>query len=186
LAIDPAPRSRFWPLRYLLSAWRTQLGWTSFAVALSATWGGLWLIGLGFEKAQPVETVVDNVAVLYAPKGTAQRTLRVEITAPPRGNCVRFSQQFLHQVAPGTSTFYPLGSSISSDGFNTGISPTVDVQTPAAKRLDFVLMLSIPASIPDGHYQYVFRSLYTCLWLGGLVQRRILFEAPPVSLRVGP
>jgi hypothetical protein len=186
LATDPASRPHFWALRCVLSAWRTQLGWISFAVALSATWGGLWLIGFGFEKAQPVETVVDNVAVLYAPRGTAQRTLRVEITAPPRGNCVRFSLQFLHHDGPGASTFYPLGSSISGDGFNTGIGPAVDAHTPAAKPLDFVLMLSIPASIPDGQYQYVFRSLYTCLWLGGLVQRRILFEAPPVSLRVGP
>jgi hypothetical protein len=186
LATDPAPHSRFWPLRCVLSAWRTQLGWISFATALSVTWGGLWLIGLGFEKAQPVETAVDNVAVLDAPKGTTQRTLRVEITAPPSGNCIRFSQQFLHQDGPGTSTFYPLGSSMSGDGFGTRNGATVDVRTPAAKRLDFVLMLAIPASIPDGRYQYVFRSVYTCLWLGGLIQRRILFEAPPVSLRVGP
>jgi hypothetical protein len=186
LATDPAPHARFWPLSYLLSAWRTQLGWISFATALSVTWGGLWLIGLGFEKAQPVETVVGNVAVLSAPKGTTQRTLRVEITAPPRGNCIRFSQRFLHQDGPGTSTFYPLGSSISGGGFKPGDGSAVDAQTPTAKQLDFVLMLSIPASIPDGRYQYVFRSVYTCLWLGGLVQRRILFEAPPVSIRVGP
>jgi hypothetical protein len=66
-----------------------------------------------------------------------------------------------------------------------------DEATPAAlpqraKSQDFVQMLAIPASIPDGQYEYVFRSVYTCLWLGGLIQRRIRYEAPPIPVRVGP
>ena len=185
MAINSARRSRFGLLRCLLSAWRTQLGLTSFAIALSVTWGGLWLAGWGLEKSQPVETVISSVSVLQAPSGSTERTLRVDVTAPPAGNCMRFSQHLLRQTEAGVLTSYPLGSSMSGNGFDTGSDAAFGVQPPPPPNAqEFVLMLSIPASVPNGKYEYIFRSIYTCLWLGGFVQRRIFFEAPPVPFQV--
>jgi hypothetical protein len=140
---------------------------------------------LSLEKAQPVETVISHVEVLEPPKGATGRSLRVAITAPPPGKCIRISSQFLHWVGPGTPTFYALGATMNGAGFGGRDGTGFAMQTDSRKPLDFVMILALPANIPDGEYHYVYRSLYTCLWLGGLVQRRILYEAPPMPVRVG-
>ena len=70
-------------------------------------------------------------------------------------------------------------------GFGSRNGAGFGMQPNSTKPLDFVMILALPANIPDGEYRYVYRSLYTCLWLGGLVQRRILYEAPPIPVRVG-
>jgi len=168
-----------------MSAWQAKHGFVSFAIVLSFTWGCLWLAGLSLEKAQPVETVISHVEVLEPPKGATGRSLRVAITAPPPGQCIRISSQFLHWVGPGTPTFYALGATMNGAGFGGRDGTGFAMQTDSRKPLDFVMILALPANIPDGEYHYVYRSLYTCLWLGGLVQRRILYEAPPMPVRVG-
>jgi hypothetical protein len=183
---DPAPRPRFWPRTYVISVRRLHLGLFSYSIALGLTCGTLWLAGLSFDKTQPVRTRIVDTAVLDAPDNTTEKTLRVELTAPPAGNCVKLSEHLLRQVGPGPQTFYPLGSSMSGDGFRTPDDATPAAPPRRVKSQDFVQMLAIPASIPDGQYEYVFRSVYTCLWLGGLIQRRIPYEAPPIRIRVGP
>jgi hypothetical protein len=170
----------------VLSASNKHLGWMSFALVLAITWGGLWMLGWGLEKSQPVQTVVGNVVVLDAPAGTKERTLRVEFNAPPPGNCVKLSQHLLHRIGPGTAILYPLGSSMSGEGFRSPTGEMMQVLPLRVVPQDYVQMLSIPASIPDGRYEYVYRSMYTCLWLGGLVVRRIMYEAPPIPVRIGP
>lgn len=186
--LDPNPphRSGFWPLKYLRSAWRTHLGWISFTLMLTFTWGGLWVVGWALGNAQPVHVVVNNVAVLDALNGMAGRTLRIEITVPPAGNCFRLSNHFLFADAAGAPTFYALGSAMNGGGFGARNGAGFGMHEPPGKPLDFVMIFSIPPSIPMGQYQYVYRSLHTCLWMGGLVQRRILYKAPPIPVRIGP
>lgn len=186
MANDPAPRSRFWPLTYVMSVRRLHLGLFSYSIALGLTCGTLWLTGLNFDKTQPVQTRIVDAAVLDASDSTTEKTLRVELTAPPAGNCVKLSEHLLRQVGPGPQTFYPLGSSMSGAGFRAPDEVAPAALPQRVKSQDFVQMLAIPASIPDGQYEYVFRSVYTCLWLGGLIQRRIEYEAPRIPVRVGP
>jgi hypothetical protein len=186
LAVDPVPTSRFWPLTYLRHAWSTQLGLLSFSIVLALTWGGLWLAGWGLGQAQPVEVVIKSVEVLTPPDGTTDRTLRVEITAPAPGSCLRLSYQFLHQDGPGEEAFYALGTTMNGDGFRDRHGAGFGMEAPSGKPLDFALMLPLSSAIPAGQYHYVYRSVYTCLWLGGIVQRRLMFEAPAVPLHLGP
>ena len=186
LTTDAADRSRFWLLRCLLAAWRTRLGWISCALVLAFTWGGLWLAGWSLGRAQPVEVAVNSVKVLDGLDGMAGRTLRVAITVPPPGNCFRLSNHFLFSEGTRQPTFYALGSAMNGGGFRLRNGAGFGMPEPPGKPMDFVMMFSIPPSIPAGQYQYVYRSLHTCLWLGGLVQRRILYEAPPILVRVGP
>ena len=35
-------------------------------------------------------------------------------------------------------------------------------------------------------YTFLYRSVYVCSWLGGLITRRLHYDSPPVSVRVGP
>lgn len=186
MATDPSYHPRFWPVRYVLSAWRTHLGWMSFALVLAFTWGGLWSAGWALGRAQPVEIVINHVEQLDALNGTAGRTLRVEITIPAPGNCFRLSNHFLFSDEAGTPTFYTLGSAMNGGGFGLRNGVGFGMHEPPGKPLNFAMVFSIPPSIPPGQYQYVYRSLHTCLWFGGLVQRRILYEAPPIMVRIGP
>jgi hypothetical protein len=186
LTTDPAPRSHFRLLTYVLSVRRLHLALVSYSIALGLTCGALWFSGLSLDKIQPEQNQLRDVAVLDAPGGTTDRTLRVEYNAPPAGSCVKFSQHLLRQMRPGTPTFYSLGSTMSGGGFGTPNGATLIELARRVKSQDFVQMLSIPASIPDGQYEYVYRSVYTCVWLGGLIQRRIPYEAPPVQIRIGP
>jgi hypothetical protein len=186
LTTDAAYRGRFWLVRYLRAAWRTHLGWISFTLVLALTWGGLWTAGWALGAAQPVEVVVHDVQVLDALNGTAGRTLRIEVTVPPPGNCFRLSNHFLYSDEARTPTFYALGSAMNGGGFRFRNGAGFGMQTPSGKPLDFAILFSIPPSIPPGRYQYIYRSLHTCLWMGGLVQRRILYEAPPIPVRIGP
>ncbi len=186
MATDPSYRPRFWPVRYVLSAWRTHLGWTSFALVLALTWGGLWSVGWALGNAQPLEVVIGHVEVLDALNGTAGKTLKVAITVPPPGNCVRLSNHFLFSDGAGSPTIYALGSSMNGGWFRFRNGVAFGMHDPPGKPKSFAMVFSIPPSIPPGQYQYVYRSLHTCLWFGGLVQRRILYEAPPIPIRIGP
>jgi hypothetical protein len=168
-----------------ISAWQAKHGFASFAIILSFTWGSLWLAGLSLEKAQPVETVISRVELLEPPEDATGRSLRVTVTAPPPGKCIRISSHFLYGNESGTPTFYPLGATMNGAGFRNRKGAGFGMQPDPTKPLEFVMILALPANIPDGDYQYVYRSLYTCLWLGGLVQRRILYEAPPIPVRAG-
>jgi hypothetical protein len=160
LPTDPRERPRFWPVGYVLSAWRTHLGWMSFALVLASTWGGLWSAGWVLGNAQPVEIVINHVEVLDAPNGTAGRTLRVEITVPPPGNCFRLSNHFLFSDGVGVPTFYALGSAMNGGGFRLRNGAGFGMQEPPGKPMDFAMVFSIPQSIPAGQYQYANISMY--------------------------
>ena len=161
----------------VLASWRTPLGWISFAIALSLTWGGLWLAGWTFTQMQPVKSEVRSVKTLNAPARTVVQMLQVVIATPHTANCTRLSQNMLFQDEHGTASIYPLGSSMSGDGLGIGWM--------SVTQHDFVLNLPIPAAIPDGEYKFLYRSVYLCSWLGGVIQNRLHYDSLPVLVRVG-
>jgi hypothetical protein len=155
------------------------------AVTLALTWAGLWAVGSNFEQTQPVVSGIVRAEVLEAPNGTSARTLRAEFTAPTPANCTRFSAASLSRDDAGTPVDIPLGAGLNGSGFG-GRYGAVFGTTPRPKqRLGFVVMLALPPDLPDGLYQLLYRSVYTCPLFGGFVVRRILFEAPPVPIWLG-
>jgi hypothetical protein len=175
LATDPAPHSRFWPLRSVLAAWSTYLGLVSFAIALSFTWGGLWFAGWTYQAMQPVKSEISGVELLNIPARAVIQMLRVTIESPHSADCTRLSQTMLFKGERGRAIVYPLGSSMSGD--------RLDLAWPSATRHSFVLNLPIPPAVPDGEYRFLYRSIYVCSWLGGLIQRRLHYDS--IVVRVG-
>jgi len=169
----------------LASAWRSNLGWVSALATLALTWGGLWTAGWSLEQGQPVTSKILTVEVLQARTDAVARTLRVEFTTPHPGNCIRFAIEGLYQETAGVPVYYPLGTALNGSGFAGRNGATFGTRTQVSQPLNFVVMLALPSTIPDGLYQFVYRSLYTCSWLGGFVVRRIQYEAPPVPVWVG-
>jgi hypothetical protein len=157
----------------------------SMAVTLAFTWTAIWLIGWHFEQAQPVATRIAHVGLLEAPNGASARTLRVEFNTPPPGNCTRFSEATLYSDGVDVPVEYPLGVGVNGSGFGARNGAVFGTRTPPKQPLTYVVMLPLPPELPDGLYQFVYRSLYTCPFFGGFVVRRIPFEAPPVALTVG-
>jgi hypothetical protein len=178
LPTDPAPRSHFWPLIWVVSAWRTHLGLLAFLLALGLTWGGLWLDGRAFMGVQPARSEVRRVQVLSASAHSVVPVLQVEIEASHSPNCTRMSQNVLYRQERDSTVVYLLGLSITGDGLGTA--------WPSATEHGFLLNLPIPSAIPEGEYEYSYRSVYLCSWLGGFLQRRVSFDSPPVPVRVGP
>ena len=161
----------------MLAAWRTHLGWISFAIALAFTWGGLWLAGWTFTEMQPVRSEVRSVEVLTAPARAVVQVLRVVIETPHTANCTRLSQNMLFQSDHGVASIYPLGSSMSGDGLG--------IAWVSVTQHDFVLNLPIPPAIPDGEYKFLYRNVYLCSWLWGVIQNRLHYDSPPILVRVG-
>jgi hypothetical protein len=186
LAASTTPFARIGPLTMLLASWRTRLGWISMLLTLALTWGSLWAIGRTFEHDQPVESTISSVAVLNPEEGKAGRSLRVEVTTPPPGNCVRMTTELLYQDSPGIPTYYQLGTTFNGSGFGARGGSLFGMPVTPGRPLTFAVVLSIPASIPDGKYQFIYRNLYTCAWFAGLVVWRIQYEVPPVPVWVGP
>jgi hypothetical protein len=162
----------------LLCAWSTHLGWITVAIALTLTWGSLWFTGRTFAAMQPVTSAVGSVEMVNAPPRTVIQMLRVAIESPHTSNCTRESQIILYRSEHGTPATYPLGSTMSGDGLPGMI-------WSSATRHDFILNLPIPPAIPDGEYELMYRSVYSCSWLGGLIQRQLHQDSPPVPVRVG-
>ncbi len=160
-----------------MSAWGTHLGMASCTIALSLTWGGLWLAGRTYAAMQAVKSEITGVELLNIPTRTVNQMLRVTIESPHSGDCTRLSQTMLFQGGRGKVFIYPLGASMSGDG--------LDLAWPSATRHDFLLNLPIPPAIPDGEYRFLYRSVYVCSWLGGLIQRRLHYDSLPVAVRVG-
>ena len=177
MATDPAPVSRFWPVRCVRTVWGTHLGLVSFAISLSLTWGGLWFAGWTYQAMQSVASEISGVELLNIPTRTVIQMLRVTIESPHSGDCTRLSQTMLFRGERSRAVIYPLASSMSGDG--------LDMVWPSAKQHNFVLNLPIPPAIPDGEYNFLYRSVYVCSWLGGLVQRRLHYDSPPVAVRIG-
>jgi hypothetical protein len=170
----------------LRATWRTPLGWMAMGITLLLTWGGLWAVGLSFQKIQPVESLVSNVELIEAPAGMGGRALQVDVTTPAPGSCVRMTTAFLHEDAPGVLTYYLLGTTFNGSGFGARRGSPFGMETVPGRPLSFVVVMSVPPSIPDGKYQFIYRNLYTCQMLAGLVVWRIQYEAPPVTVWVGP
>ncbi len=177
MAASPTDHTLAWPLTCVHAAWRTQAGWIAALVGLAFAWTLSWIAGNYFEHSQPVQTQVRSVTVMDVPPGSIERSLRIEIQSPPAPNCVRISQQLLYQFNNGSHIFYPLGSALNGGGFNRSWR--------SDRPLSFVLILSVPSGTPPGEYMFVHRSIYTCSYLGGFVERRIVFEAPQVPVLVG-
>ena len=161
----------------MLAAWRTHLGWVSFAIVLSLTWSGLWLAGWTYQAIQPVRSEIGSVELLDVPARPVIQMLRVTIKSPHSSDCTRLSQTMLFQGERGRAIVYPLGSSISGDG--------LDLIWKSATQHEFVLNLPVPPAIPDGNYRFLYRSVYVCSWLGGLIQRQLHFDSQPFSIRLG-
>jgi hypothetical protein len=177
LAADPAPLSHLWPLTCVLTVWRTHLGWVSFAIVLSLTWSGLWFAGWTYQAMQPVRSEISSVELLDVPARPVIQMLRVMIDSPHSGECTRLSQTMLFKSEHGKAIIYPLGSSISGDGL--GLNWT------SVTQHDFVLNLPVPPAIPDGNYKFLYRSVFVCSWLGGLIQRQLHFDSQPFAIRLG-
>jgi len=155
------------------------------AVTLALTWTGIWFVGWNFEQVQPVVSAIVRAEVLEAPNGTSARTLRAEFTAPTPANCTRLSLASLRRDDAGTPVDFPLGAGLNGSGFGGRYGAVFGTRTPPKQRLGFAVMLALPPDLPDGLYQLLYQSLYTCPLFGGFVVRRILFEAPPVPVWLG-
>jgi hypothetical protein len=177
MAVSSADHALAWPLTCVHAAWRTQAGWMAALVGLVFAWTLSWIAGSYFEQSQPVQTQIRSVTVTEVPPGSIERSLRIEIVSPPATNCTRMSQQLLYRFDNGSHTFYPLGSALNGSGFNSSMK--------IGQALSFVLILSVPSGTPAGEYMFIHRSVYTCTYLGGFLERRITYEAPPVPVHMG-
>lgn len=162
-AILPAALS----LRCVRGAWGSALGPFALLAGFLAAWGVTALYGSMLVKAQPVAVNIQSITVHDAPPGTVERSLRIEMESPPAGNCTRTSQHLLRQGP----LYFPLGSALNGMGFSGSVAR-------------FTIVLSLPTAMPAGDYEYLQRSSYTCSWLGGFVQRRIMYQslAMPVTI----
>jgi hypothetical protein len=162
-----------WSLtRCTRSCWGTRLGYLAAAAGLLLSLGIYWSLGDILAMQQSIDVRFHKIEVIDVAPNAVGRILQIEQVSSPSPACTRVTQQLMYRDIAGKRFYYPLSSALNGSGFG-------------GSRLDFTLVVPLPASIEPGDYTFVQRSIYICSWLGGFVSRRIPWQSEPQIVHVG-